>query len=201
MECEKFWLEHPLSLFTDFNILPEKSMCTDSKLNAATRLVLVISAVLFFSKIDQWYVFMLASILFICLLKYAFCRNKEGFTEIPLQPLNPLLRHCQETPIDAIDSHCDGDFEMLQSEDGETIVNDVEYIDDEYRPRRYFGVSQLMPHEEDQNDYDMDRRELQFLNTNRYAERICEARDATTYFVRREIEDRFGPDEYFESCV
>jgi len=54
---------------------------------------------------------------------------------------------------------------------------------------------------EDQNDYDMDRRELQFLNTNRYAERICEARDATTYFVRREIEDRFGPDEYFESCV
>lgn len=202
MECEKFWLEHPASLFSNFDILPERSMCANAKLNAATRLVLIISIVLLFSKINDWYMFLLAGISLVLFLKYAVCGQRENFTELPLQPLNPILVHSQTTPIESIDAINDtecGDYEMLGEDGGDsTPINDVEYVDEQYKPKRYFGYSNLMPHEEEVPE-GMDRKQLQYLNTNRYAERMCEARDATTFFIRKEMQERFEPDEYYES--
>lgn len=179
MECEKFWLEKPVELVNNFDILPEKSMCMDSKLNAATRLALIISLVLFFSKIDKWQYFLVGSIVFIIVLKYIVYKPKKENFKPCFKALNPIGYNSQSTPIEAIDRACDM----------------VEYYDDEYEPKSAFGVSKLMPDEEG-IDYNMDRNQLQFLNTNKYAERIVESRNATSMYFVQAMNERFADDEY-----
>lgn len=196
-ECEKFWLEHPLSLFTNFDILPERSMCTSSKLNAATRLSLVIALVLYFAKIENWYLFLAVSLTFIVLLKYVFCKqlSREEYTSIPT--LNPVWYHDQSTPIESIDSRCGEDFELI-SDDASYIENDIEYVDDEFQPRRFFGVSNLMPGEEEQPE-NLDRKQLQQLNSCKFADRTVEARESIVHIFKKQMAERFEPDEYYES--
>lgn len=194
--CEKFWLERPLDLFVSFDILPEQSMCTGSKLNAATRLALVIAAVLYVAKIDEWRIFLL-SVLALIVFIFFMCRrneSREGYTDV--QVLNPVRYHDQSTPVESIvDSMCDDDYELV---DDNVYTNDVEYIDSEYKPRRYFGVSRLMPDEEDQYE-NLDRRQLQRINTEKYADRIVEARESIVEIFKKELNERFEPDEYYES--
>lgn len=192
MECEKFWLECPLSLFESFDIIPEKSMCTNSKLNAATRLAILISIVLYFAKIKEWYLFLGGALTLIILSKYVFCSGtKEGYKEIPT--LTPVWFHKEPiTPVEQLDAICNADFEMVEDE-----VDDVEYVDDEYQPRRHLGISNMMPDEEELPDH-MDRRQLQQLNTSRYADRIVAAREDVVKFFKKEMQERFEPDEYYE---
>lgn len=194
--CEQFWLECPIALFQNFDIVPEKSMCHNNKLNAATRLAVLVSVVLYFAEIKNWYIFLGLSIALIIALKYLFCNKsdkKEGYKTI--QTLNPVWYHEQELdPIESIDTFCDNDYEML--DDG--IVDDIEYIDTEYQPKRWFGVSRLMPDEEEQLE-GLDRRQLQQLNTSKFADREVEARESIVHIFKKELQERFEPDEYYES--
>lgn len=194
--CEKFWLERPIDLFSTFDILPEKSMCTGSKLNAATRLAFVISAVLYLSKIDEWKIFFFGTMAML-IVAFFICRKnekREGYSDV--QVLNPVWFHDQSTPIESVvDNMCDDDYELV---DNDVYTNDVEYIDSDYKPRRYFGVSKLMPDEEDRYD-GFDRRQLQRINTEKYADRIVESREASVSIFKKEIQERFEPDEYYES--
>jgi len=195
MECEKFWLECPLSLFKHVDILPQKSMCEDSKLNAITRLALVISLVLFFSKIKEWRHFLIGSLVFVLFLKYIIkgCKEKENFKSVRV--LNPISYNDQSTPIDYIDSICDGEADHY---DHDLREDDIEYIDDTFEPRNEFGVSRLMPDEEVQPE-GMDRKQLQFMNNVKFAERTIEARESVVQFFKKELAERFEPDEYYES--
>lgn len=192
MECEKFWLECPVQLFKSLDIVPEKSMCVGSKLNALTRLALLISLVLFVAKIKEWYMFLIGALVFVVFSYFVCNGTKEGFSGI--QTLNPVWYHDQSTPIESIDAMCNQDYELVDDH----YTNDVEYIDTEYRPRLYFGVSRLMPDEEDQFE-NLDRQQLQRLNTEKYADRTIEARESIVQIFKKELEERFEPDEYYES--
>lgn len=192
MECEQFWLESPVALFDSLDIVPEKSMCINSKLNAATRLAILISIVLYVAKIKEWRLFLGGALIFIVLVFFACRGSKEGFRAI--QTLNPVWYHDQTTPIESIDSMCNQDYEMID----DNYTNDVEYIDTEYRPKLYFGHSNLMPDEEDQYE-GLDRVQLQRLNTEKFANRTIEARESMVQIFKKELEERFEPDEYYES--
>lgn len=193
MECEKFWLRCPLSLFNSLDILPEKSMCTSEKLNALTRLAVLISLVLLIAGNDKWYLLLLGTIVFV-IVAYFLCNiRKQGFKSI--QTLNPIWYHDQSTPIESVDSMCNQDYELVD----DTYVNDVQYIDTEYRPRLYFGTSKgLMPDEEDQFE-NLDRKQLRRLNTEKFANREIEARESIVQIFKKELNERFEPDEYYES--
>lgn len=89
---EKFWAQDPCILFTNLSLLPTSSQTKDQKLNALTRLAIVISIVLYFMKYEYALQFALGALLVILLLKYAGNGpapapekppTREGFTIVP----------------------------------------------------------------------------------------------------------------------
>ncbi|HMP28140.1 MAG TPA: hypothetical protein PKD85_00985 [Saprospiraceae bacterium] len=93
MSVEKFWTEDPCVLFSNLKFLPTSNMSRDEKLNALTRLTLIVAAGLYFAKYEFWFTFLIIAILLIVLLKYAGVKdgkqsgdsddNKEEFTLTP----------------------------------------------------------------------------------------------------------------------
>lgn len=85
MTTEKFWIEDISELFRNpSKILPLPSMTKDEKLNALTRLVLLVTVVLYFAEFKKWLYFLLFSLLIIIVLKYNCSLSKtEHFTMTP----------------------------------------------------------------------------------------------------------------------
>lgn len=67
-DSQKFWLSDPCVLFTDFAIVPTHEMTKAEKMNALTRLALIITGIMFFSKYKHWKTFGVCSVLLIVLL-------------------------------------------------------------------------------------------------------------------------------------
>lgn len=64
----KFWLSDPCILLTDFAILPTQDMTKAEKMNALTRLALIVTGCMFFAKYEHWKAFGVCSILLIILV-------------------------------------------------------------------------------------------------------------------------------------
>ncbi len=79
---ERFWLEDLSVLFNHFRFVPTYNMNKSAKLNAVTRLCIVVGAVLYFMKVDWWLYFILASLLGICMIKYSGAKI-ENFSVTP----------------------------------------------------------------------------------------------------------------------
>lgn len=56
---EQFWLERPQDLFLSFTILPTPDDTLDQKLNAVTRLALIITLILFLAGWKHWATFLM----------------------------------------------------------------------------------------------------------------------------------------------
>lgn len=91
-EPTKFWVEDPSILFTDMVLFPIEGMTLAQKLNALTRLAIVIAIVMYVMEYKNWHIFLLASILILVVINYSSkskkescCGggNKEGFTLTP----------------------------------------------------------------------------------------------------------------------
>lgn len=67
----KFWIKDPCILFSNPQIFPTQNMTKAEKLNALTRLAIVIAIGMYFLKYDNWMVFLLISLLVIILLYYS----------------------------------------------------------------------------------------------------------------------------------
>src|SRR5690349_6562532 len=82
---EKFWMDDVCTLFSSIRIIPLPDMTKNEKLNAFTRLVMVISGALFVLQYEYWFTFFILGILFILLLKYTGGKpkKKEDFTLVP----------------------------------------------------------------------------------------------------------------------
>lgn len=80
----KFWLEDPSALFNSMAFFPNENMTRDQKLNALTRLAILISGGLYWLQYPYWLTFLLVSVLGIVALKYS-CKpeRKEGFSIPP----------------------------------------------------------------------------------------------------------------------
>ena len=66
----KFWLENPISLFQDLDILPNPTMTNDEKLNALTRAIIIISAIMFAFRFPTWWLFLFVGILVVIVIWY-----------------------------------------------------------------------------------------------------------------------------------
>jgi len=73
----KFWVEDPCILFGDMVFFPTQNMTKGEKLNALTRLAIVISIIMYFMKFEHWFTFLTLSILIIIILNYS--GNSEDF--------------------------------------------------------------------------------------------------------------------------
>jgi hypothetical protein len=80
-EKNKLWLEHLPNLVCSFNIVPLEGNTLEQQMNALSRLVIIISIVLFLFGSKFSFLFLLLALLFIIILYY-IQRNtmKEGFT-------------------------------------------------------------------------------------------------------------------------
>ena len=71
MTEKKFWIKDPCVLFSDPQLIPTSNMTKAEKLNALSRLVIVIAIGMYFMKYDNWLVFLTLSLLIIVLLYYS----------------------------------------------------------------------------------------------------------------------------------
>lgn len=67
---EKFWVNDPNVLWQNFNILPTDQMSQAEKLNALTRLTVIVTLGLYASGYEMYYVALLLGILLIVVLRY-----------------------------------------------------------------------------------------------------------------------------------
>lgn len=102
---EKFWAQDPCVLLTNLSLLPTASQTKDQKLNALTRLAIIIAIVLYFMKYEYALQFALCAVLVILLLKYAGNGSgdrsetkKEGFTIVPTYA-NPDMQQTTVSPL------------------------------------------------------------------------------------------------------
>lgn len=87
---EKFWVDDPLVLFRNIRVFPLPEMTKTEKLNALTRLTLIVSGGLYSMQYEYWLSFLALSILSILILRYTLEKReeteskvKEDFTLVP----------------------------------------------------------------------------------------------------------------------
>lgn len=91
MKETKFFLEDPSILITDMVLFPTADMTREQKLNALTRLAVIISAGMYVMEYDHWQTFLLMSTLAIIVVQYVSKsksqpvneETKESFTIVP----------------------------------------------------------------------------------------------------------------------
>ncbi len=74
----KFWVEDLCVLFTDLKLFPTIEMSKTEKLNALTRLAIIIAIIMYFMTYEHWFVFLVLSILVIVVLNYAGSSTLEN---------------------------------------------------------------------------------------------------------------------------
>ena len=84
----KFWTENPCVLFTNCSLFPTAEMSKEEKLNALTRLSLIISFIMYYMGYCYWFTFLILSLLIITILQYYNPNSdnsddKEGFSITP----------------------------------------------------------------------------------------------------------------------
>jgi hypothetical protein len=67
---EKFWLEDPSALFQQLTIIPNCGMTEAERLNAMTRLILVITLILYLLHFGSWLLFLILGLLLVIFLYY-----------------------------------------------------------------------------------------------------------------------------------
>ncbi len=67
----QFWIENPCELFRNIVLFPNKDMSKVDKLNALSRLIIVITIIMYFMKFEHWLIFLLISLFIIIILQYS----------------------------------------------------------------------------------------------------------------------------------
>lgn len=77
----KFWVEEPCALVSNTNIFPTKDMTRNEKLNMLTRIVIIVSGVLYALEYKQAFTFLILGLLVVILLKY----GRKSTSNIPIR--------------------------------------------------------------------------------------------------------------------
>ena len=111
LEGGKFWAKDPCALFADWRIFPTTGMSQGEKLNAVTRLAIIIALILFLCDYAHWFTFLILAVLIILLISIMWDKDgdkdgmtgehdetKEGFTVTPTY-MNLDLQQTSVTPL------------------------------------------------------------------------------------------------------
>jgi hypothetical protein len=77
-QTDKFWLEDPTALFRERNIIPSPGQTYNQKLNALTRLAILIAIVLFFFPLGSFWMFLVGALIIIIILYYLNKNNNNN---------------------------------------------------------------------------------------------------------------------------
>lgn len=69
-KSDKFWAEDPMKLVSNYTFLPSVGMTYPTLLNAMTRLIIIVSLLLFMLSIGEWWIFLVLGIVIVCLMWY-----------------------------------------------------------------------------------------------------------------------------------
>lgn len=102
---EKFWLEDPCVLVTNFKLLPGGDDGINVQLNCLTRIIIIVSGILYAMEYKYWLNFLILSLMFTFVIKIA-SRKKEGFTlpskytenSTPMTTVPPLFAEEWQAP-------------------------------------------------------------------------------------------------------
>jgi hypothetical protein len=64
----QFWMEDPLALLKKQNLLPTSEMTDEDRLNTITRVIIIISAILFTFKFEGWWMFLALGIFVVMII-------------------------------------------------------------------------------------------------------------------------------------
>lgn len=127
----KFWIEDPCILLTDIVFFPTANMTREQKLNALTRLAVVIAVAMFVMDSKYWSTFLLVAVLFLVVIEYSEKskdvrdKNKEGFSIVPTRVgddfhqtvVAPLFAEEVRIPPPAYEMESSVDFTDIPFED------------------------------------------------------------------------------------
>lgn len=74
---EKFWLNQPTELLCNWTIIPNKDTSFATRLNVLTRLLVVITLILFFLDYDEFYIVFIIGIIIILSLRAAYSQSEN----------------------------------------------------------------------------------------------------------------------------
>lgn len=86
-----FWLENPNYLFQTFDLFPEPEMNDAERLNAMTRIVIIISAIMFLFQFQLWWLFLLLGLLVVIAL-WQLVKDRENIYFESLRRQREYLR-------------------------------------------------------------------------------------------------------------
>ena len=100
----KFWIEDPSVLFQTLDIIPNQDMTEAERLNAMTRVVIIITAILFIIKFPLWWIFLIIGIITVIVLWYIVKdydnHHQTEFLRRPIIHKKPIIsKHLQQPPI------------------------------------------------------------------------------------------------------
>lgn len=75
MDNVQSWIERPLTLVQSYELIPQVSMSKAELLNTMTRLILIVTLVLFLIGISGWWLFLILSLALIFIIWYTTIRT------------------------------------------------------------------------------------------------------------------------------
>lgn len=76
-----FWFENPSELFSTFDLIPNADMNNAERLNAMTRVIIIISAIMFAFKFPVWWIFLGLGMIIIIILWYIIKGQEELYAD------------------------------------------------------------------------------------------------------------------------
>ena len=99
-----FWFEDPSALFQTFDIIPNQDMTDAERLNAMTRVIILITAVMFIVKFPLWWMFLVIGIIAVIVLWYIIKGRDELYadhirrqTEYLRRPRKSIIQPIQQS--------------------------------------------------------------------------------------------------------
>ena len=69
-KSSNFWVEDPKTLFQSFDIIPQDDMNNAERLNAMTRIIIIITAMMFVIRFSLWWLFLVIGLIVVIILWY-----------------------------------------------------------------------------------------------------------------------------------
>ena len=79
-----FWIEAPCVLIDDFNLIPNAGLTLNEKLNALTRVILLVTGSMYIMEYKYWFTFLIVGLAIVFIIKILDKKNmREGFSIPP----------------------------------------------------------------------------------------------------------------------
>lgn len=99
-----FWLDNPSLLIETFDILPQDNMSDAERLNAMTRAVIIISAIMFLLQFQLWWLFLIFGLILIIAL-WQFLKERIKLATRREYLRRPIIKPIKKRIIEPLNNH------------------------------------------------------------------------------------------------